>query len=153
MGILHARILQWVDMSSSRGSSQLRDWTQVFNIAGGFFTSWATREALSLIYFPHQAMLLITSGLYFRVVSFNLQIFIHFFLCRLNWYSSLILQLNYCFLKKSFQLFTCRAYLHMDRINQNWNQILNCIMNANLFDHWNMSFMKASGRMSIYYLF
>ena len=29
----------------SRGSSQPRDWTQVSLIAGGFFTSWATREA------------------------------------------------------------------------------------------------------------
>ena len=29
----------------SRGSSQPRDWTQVSRIAGGFFTSWATREA------------------------------------------------------------------------------------------------------------
>ena len=28
-----------------RGYSQLRDWTQVSCIAGGFFTSWATREA------------------------------------------------------------------------------------------------------------
>ena len=24
--------------------NQLRDWTQLFHIAGGFFTSWATRE-------------------------------------------------------------------------------------------------------------
>ena len=30
----------------SRGSSQPRDWTQVSHIAGGFLTSWATREAL-----------------------------------------------------------------------------------------------------------
>ena len=29
----------------SRGFSQPRDWTQVFRIAGGFFTSWATRDA------------------------------------------------------------------------------------------------------------
>ena len=29
----------------SRGSSQPRDETQVSHIAGGFFTSWATREA------------------------------------------------------------------------------------------------------------
>ena len=29
----------------SRGSSQPRDWTQVSHTAGGFFTSWATREA------------------------------------------------------------------------------------------------------------
>ena len=28
----------------SKGSSQPRDWTQVSYIAGGFFTSWATRE-------------------------------------------------------------------------------------------------------------
>ena len=34
-----------VAFSFSRGSSQARDWTQVSRIAGGFFTSWATREA------------------------------------------------------------------------------------------------------------
>ena len=34
-----------VAMPSSRGSSQLRDQTQVSHIAGGFITSWATREA------------------------------------------------------------------------------------------------------------
>ena len=32
-------------MPSYRGSSQPRDQTQVFHIAGGFFTIWATREA------------------------------------------------------------------------------------------------------------
>ena len=32
-------------MTFSRGSSQPRDQTQVSHIAGGFFTSWATREA------------------------------------------------------------------------------------------------------------
>ena len=45
-GILQARILQWVAFPFSRGSSQPRDPTQVPHIAGGFFTSWATREAL-----------------------------------------------------------------------------------------------------------
>ena len=44
-GILQARILQWVAFSFSRGSSPPRDQTQVSCIAGGFFTSWATREA------------------------------------------------------------------------------------------------------------
>ena len=47
VGILQARILECVGMSSSRGSSQPRDWTQVSCIAGIFFTSWATREAQS----------------------------------------------------------------------------------------------------------
>ena len=44
-GILQARILEWVAFPFSRGSSQPRDQTQVSHIAGGFFTSWPTREA------------------------------------------------------------------------------------------------------------
>ena len=40
-GILQARILEWVAVFFSRGSSQPRDWTQVSHIVGGFFTSWA----------------------------------------------------------------------------------------------------------------
>ena len=44
-GILQARILEWVAIPFSRGSSQPRDRTQVPCIVGGFFTSWATREA------------------------------------------------------------------------------------------------------------
>ena len=38
MGILQARILEWVAMPSSRGSSQPRDQTHVSCITGGFFT-------------------------------------------------------------------------------------------------------------------
>ena len=44
-GILQARKLEWVAFPFSRGSSQTRSRTQVSLIAGGFFTSWATREA------------------------------------------------------------------------------------------------------------
>ena len=44
-GILQARILEWVAVPFSRGSSQPRDRTQVSHIAGGYFTNWATREA------------------------------------------------------------------------------------------------------------
>ena len=39
------RILEWVTYSFSSGSSWPRNWTRVSCIAGGFFTSWATREA------------------------------------------------------------------------------------------------------------
>ena len=45
MGILQARILEWVAISFSRGSSWPRNWTQVSCIAGRFFTDWAMREA------------------------------------------------------------------------------------------------------------
>ena len=38
-GILQARILEWVAVPSSRGSSQPRDRTQISRVAGGFFTS------------------------------------------------------------------------------------------------------------------
>ena len=37
--IIHARILEWVPFSFSRGSSQPRDQTQVSCIAGRFFTN------------------------------------------------------------------------------------------------------------------
>ena len=47
LGILQARILGWVAMPSSRGSSQPRDQTQISCVAGWFFTCWATLEAQS----------------------------------------------------------------------------------------------------------
>ena len=42
---LQARIVEWVAVSSSRGSSWPMDWTHVSCIASRFFTIWATREA------------------------------------------------------------------------------------------------------------
>ena len=41
-GILQARILEWVAISFSRVSSQLRDWTEVSHIADRLATIWAT---------------------------------------------------------------------------------------------------------------
>ena len=43
-GILQSRILEWEAVPFSLGSSQPRDRTQVSHMAGGFLTSWATRE-------------------------------------------------------------------------------------------------------------
>ena len=43
-GIFQARILEWVAISLSRGSSRPRDGTQVSRTAGRCFTLWATRE-------------------------------------------------------------------------------------------------------------
>ena len=54
-GILQARILEWVAISFSRGSSWPRDRTQVSCTAGRFFTNWATispsNEYSGLIFF------------------------------------------------------------------------------------------------------
>ena len=43
-GILQAKILEWVAIPFSRESSQPADQTQVFCIAGRFFTIWTTWE-------------------------------------------------------------------------------------------------------------
>ena len=43
-GILQARILEWVAVPFSRGSSQLKDQAQVSHIAGRLFTWGVTRE-------------------------------------------------------------------------------------------------------------
>ena len=52
LGISQAGILEWVAISSSRGSARHRDWTHVSCIAGRFFT---TRKA-------HESLLLISNG-------------------------------------------------------------------------------------------
>ena len=50
--ILQVRILERVAVPWSRGSSQPRNRTQVSNIAGRFFTSWAIREAQLALFSP-----------------------------------------------------------------------------------------------------
>ena len=45
-GILQVRLLEWVAMPFSRGSSEPRDPTQISCLAGIFFTFWATKNAL-----------------------------------------------------------------------------------------------------------
>ena len=46
--IFQARILEWVTISFSRGSSQPRDQTWVSLTEARLFTVWATREVISL---------------------------------------------------------------------------------------------------------
>ena len=49
-GTLHARILEWVAISFSKGSSKPRDRTQVSCTAGRLFTIWATGGSALYIY-------------------------------------------------------------------------------------------------------
>ena len=48
-GTLQARVLERGAMPPSRGSFQPRDWTQVSCIAGGFFASSDSREAIRVV--------------------------------------------------------------------------------------------------------
>ena len=47
-GILQARMLEWIAISFSKGSSWPRDRTQVSRIGGRHFNLWATREVSNL---------------------------------------------------------------------------------------------------------
>ena len=79
--ILQARILEWVAISFSRGSSWPRDWTRVSRTGGGFFNLWATREALinTLTYmFEQHFSLYLTCLLQIQFLS-ELQLWYFFF--------------------------------------------------------------------------
>ena len=97
-GILQARILDWVAISSSRGSSQPRDCTQVSHLAGGSFTSWATREALLSIVL-HKFTSTVYKGSVFstflsRVVFFCLSAINHSNSCYLIPYCGFVLHFS-----------------------------------------------------------
>ena len=66
-GISQVRILEWVVISFSRGSSQPKDGTQVSCIGRWFLYHWASREALFML----------TGIEFWRLV--------HSFLCVLEW--------------------------------------------------------------------
>ena len=77
-GILQARIPEWVTILFSRVSSQPRDRTWVSHIAGSFFVSWATREAILSHLLPiwHCAyldvpLLLLSYNLLRRILNFR----------------------------------------------------------------------------------
>ena len=49
-GIMQARMLEWVAIPFSRGSSQPRGWIQVSCTASRFFTIWTTKKAQHINY-------------------------------------------------------------------------------------------------------
>ena len=64
-GIFQERVLEWGAISFSRGSSQLRDRTQVSCTVGRHFTIWATREVICLeksVKIDHKIVTVFISG-------------------------------------------------------------------------------------------
>ena len=49
-GISQARILEWVVISLSKGSSQTRDWTHASCVGKWIIYHWATKEAQPHVY-------------------------------------------------------------------------------------------------------
>ena len=66
-GVFQARILEWVAISFSRGSSQTKDWTWVSHIVGSCFTIWATRE----INVPLVSLIFLKRSLDFPILLFS----------------------------------------------------------------------------------
>ena len=78
-GISQARVLEWVAISFSRGSSQPRDRTRVSCIAGRRFTIWTTREAVKIWSYPYN--LNMELGLFQFVYFFSLWVVVAFSSC------------------------------------------------------------------------
>ena len=77
LGILQARIFEWVAISFFRWSSQPRDQTQVSCIASRLFTNWATREVWLLIiseyFFTYKVnFVLLLDSFYFLFFLFSI---------------------------------------------------------------------------------
>ena len=79
-GIFQARILEWVAISFSRGSSRPRDRTEVSRIAGRCFNLWATREALSWVIWAMYVILFL-----FLLLSYYLYLLKNFDDCPRVW--------------------------------------------------------------------
>ena len=74
-GIVQGRILEWVAISFSSGSSWPRNQTWVSCIAGRFFTNWATREAMILA--PIKIQWTIHVRVWFWAVNFILLLYVY----------------------------------------------------------------------------
>ena len=72
-GILQARILKWVAIPFSKGSTWLGDLTWVSSIAGKFFTMWATILLLKMWYVGWSESAFPESLLEMQIYSFSLQ--------------------------------------------------------------------------------
>ena len=78
-GILQARILEWVAISFSRGSSRPRDRTQVSHTAGRCFNLWATREAhqLQRIFFDEIGNVQLITPSFVPLPTFYISLYYH----------------------------------------------------------------------------
>ena len=110
-GILQARILEWVAIPFSR------DQTQVSHIAGGFFTTWATREFLSNIVRILQLNTVIFPSFFFFLLSFfYFSLSLYVYICIYYKHKSMRLsKLHYCsfFWDKLLFLIPCWIFTNL----------------------------------------
>ena len=93
--ISQARILEWIAISFSRGSSKPRDRTQFSCIAGRLFTNWATREAHPRYYSRRYLQIPLVPLYYF---FFSEPVVLSYILCNLLIYMCSCLSYRHRFL-------------------------------------------------------
>ena len=76
-GIFQARVLEWVAISFSRGSSWPRNRTRVSHIAGRCFTIWATREAQECSNYCTIALISHTDKVILKILQARLQQYVN----------------------------------------------------------------------------
>ena len=70
-GIFQARVLEWVAIFFSRGSSQPRDRTWVSHIVSRRFTDWATREVMNIYFNFNFKLITNIFFFYYKYVLWN----------------------------------------------------------------------------------
>ena len=108
-GILQVRILEWVAIPFSRGSSQPRGQTRVSCIAGRLFTNWATREALTMTIIMTKLIDQMMSSEFYFSPSFNPTFFCARFILGI-WASSSFSYCTYIWVKGRSILKSYDAY-------------------------------------------
>ena len=92
-GIFQARVLRWVAISFSRGSSWSRGWTQVSRSVGSHFIIWATREVLNNPSFKRECLTAEQLNAVFLFVCLGIYLFILLKIIYFNWR---LITLQYC---------------------------------------------------------
>ena len=110
-GILQERILEWVAIPFSRGSSWLRDQMRVSCIAGRFFTTGAMREVLGQIKTGASTLIPFICDLFICLCIYHLSLYhICLLIIYISTYSGIYLSLIYHIYHLSLYLSSLSAY-------------------------------------------
>ena len=82
-GILHTRILEWIVIPFSRGSSQPRDWTWGLLHCKPILYHWVTREARNIVYIIFKSLKILKNAIWHLLVKTIIAVGIYRTSCKL----------------------------------------------------------------------
>ena len=118
-GILQARILEWVAISFSRGSSWLRNWTRVSCTTGGFLTDWAVIEAPKEWTYTYTCIYIWHINVY-DIHMYDIYIYMYTYVC--IWHTHVYIYMymtytyiwnRYDFIYWTYCICICQGFLYM----------------------------------------